>query len=99
MLGLVVLGSRTWMCTIAAPALAASMEDCAICSGGTGTAGVLPGESAEPVTAQEMITLRCIVAPGEKSMELQSKPCCKPKGGDGAVGASSTSLAWHCALR
>ena len=60
MLGLVVLGSRTWMWTTAAPALAASMQECAICSGVTGTAGFLPGESADPVTAHEMITLRCM---------------------------------------
>src|SRR5881628_2902631 len=60
MLGLVVFGSRTWMCTMAAPALAASMHDCAICAGLTGTAGFLLGESAEPVTAQEIITLRCM---------------------------------------
>jgi hypothetical protein len=42
--------------------LAASIEDFAICSGVTGTAGFLPGESADPVTAQEMMTLRCIFA-------------------------------------
>src|SRR5262245_43603857 len=62
MLGLVVFGLRTWMCTMAAPVLAASMQDCAICSGVTGTAGFLPGESAAPVTAHEMITLRCVAA-------------------------------------
>src|SRR6201994_3940987 len=60
MLGRVVWGSRTWMCTIAAPALAASMADCAICCGVTGTAGFLPGVSAEPVTAQEIITFRAM---------------------------------------
>src|ERR1051325_1112404 len=60
MLGLVVLGSRTWMWTIAAPALAASRQELAICSGVTGTAGFLPGGSAEPVTAQEIITFRAI---------------------------------------
>src|SRR5262245_33851690 len=60
MLGLVVLGSRTWMWTIAAPALAASRQELAICSGVTGTAGLRPGVSAEPVTAQEIITLRAI---------------------------------------
>src|SRR5215510_15006719 len=60
MLGLVVFGSRTWMCTIAAPALAASRQELAICSGVTGTAGLRPGVSAEPVTAQEIITLRAI---------------------------------------
>src|ERR1700679_2547153 len=48
------------MWTMAAPALAASIADCAICSGVTGTAGLRPGVSAEPVTAQEMITLRCM---------------------------------------
>src|SRR6185295_4656716 len=62
MLGLVVVGLRTWICTIAAPALAASIEDCAICSGVTGTAGLRPGVSAEPVTAHEMMTLRCMGA-------------------------------------
>src|SRR5947209_4042365 len=63
MLGLVVFGSRTWMCTMAAPALAASIEDLAICSGVTGTAGLRPGVSAEPVTAHEIMTLRCMLPP------------------------------------
>src|SRR5215471_15122283 len=63
MLARVVSGSRTWMCTMAAPALAASIDDCAICCGVTGTAGFFPGVSADPVTAHEIITLRCIVAP------------------------------------
>src|SRR5215472_14716336 len=63
MLGLVVCGSRTWMCTMAAPALAASSEELAICSGVTGTAGLRPGVSAEPVTAHEMMTLRCMPSP------------------------------------
>src|ERR1700752_3739053 len=62
MLGRVVRGSRTWMCTIAAPALAASMAEAAICCGVTGTAGFLPGVSAEPGTAQEIMTFRCIAA-------------------------------------
>src|SRR5882724_8896817 len=60
MLGSVVCGSRTWMCTMAAPALAASIAEVAICAGVTGTAGLLRGESADPVTAQEIITFRCI---------------------------------------
>src|SRR5262249_18664299 len=47
---------------MAAPALAASMADCAICAGVTGTAGLRPGVSAEPVTAHEIMTLRCIPA-------------------------------------
>ena len=58
MLARPVLGSRTWMCTIAAPALAASIAEEAICSGVTGTAGFFPALSADPVTAQEIITLR-----------------------------------------
>src|SRR5262245_60236990 len=69
MLGRVVFGLRTWMWTTAAPALAASTQELAICSGVTGTAGFLPGESADPVTAHEMITLRCIAVtlPGAQS--------------------------------
>src|SRR6516162_6539507 len=63
MLGRVVRGSRTWMCTMAAPALAASIADSAICWGVTGTAGFFPGVSADPVTAHDIITLRCMVAP------------------------------------
>src|SRR5215472_5177941 len=63
MLGLVVFGLRTWMCTMAAPALAASIAESAICLGVTGTAGLRPGVSAEPVTAHEIITLRCIASP------------------------------------
>src|SRR5205809_143178 len=62
MRGLVVFGSRTWMWTMAAPALAASMHEAAICSGVTGTAGFLPGASADPVTAHEIMTLRCMLA-------------------------------------
>src|SRR6187401_2323169 len=48
---------------MAAPAVAASMADCAICSGVTGTAGLRPGVSADPVTAHEIITLRCMPPP------------------------------------
>jgi len=46
------------MCTIAAPALAASIADAAICSGVTGTAGFFPTLSADPVTVHEIINLR-----------------------------------------
>src|ERR1051325_2127877 len=62
MLGRVVCGSRTWMWRIAAPALAASSAEAAICCGLTGTAGFLAGVSAEPVTAHEIITFRCIAS-------------------------------------
>jgi hypothetical protein len=48
---------------MAAPAFAASIADWAICAGVTGTAGFLPGVSAEPVTAQAIMTLRCMEAP------------------------------------
>src|SRR6185295_7136195 len=48
---------------MAAPALAASMADCAICSGVTGTAGLRPSVSADPVTAHEIMTLRCMPPP------------------------------------
>ena len=73
MLGLVVLGSRTWMCTIAAPALAASRQELAICSGVTGTAGFLPGVSAEPVTAQEIITFRAMPTSLERPSSLDER--------------------------
>ena len=49
---------------MAAPALAASIHEAAICAGLTGTAGFFPGESAEPVTAHEIITLRCMFPTG-----------------------------------
>ena len=60
MLGRVVSGSRTWIWTMAAPALAASIAESAICAGVTGTAGLRAGVSAEPVTAQEIMILRCM---------------------------------------
>src|SRR5215475_2272709 len=72
MLGLVVCGLRTWMWTTAAPALAASIEERAICSGVTGTAGFLPGESAEPVTAHEMMILRCICQASPRALTCSS---------------------------
>ena len=50
-----VSGSRTWMCTIAAPAFAASMADVAISGGVTGTAGFLPVVSPATVMAHVMI--------------------------------------------
>src|SRR6266851_9271646 len=94
MLGRVVSGLRTWMCTIAAPALAASIADCAICAGVTGTAGFLPGVSADPVTAQAIITLRCMLHPlpgafgpaGSKSLA---------RDGDGAIGGRAHGLSPH----
>src|SRR5262249_36066643 len=60
MLGLVVCGSRTWICTIAAPGLAASIADAAISPGLTGTARLRAGVSADPVIAQLTMILRGI---------------------------------------
>jgi hypothetical protein len=48
------------MCTMAAPALAASIADVAISRGVTGTAGLRAGVSADPVTAQLTMILRDI---------------------------------------
>src|SRR3979409_300064 len=70
MLGRVVSGLRTWMCTMAAPALAASTADCAICCGVTGTAGFFPGVSADTVPAHEIIPFRCIVAPASNHIKI-----------------------------
>src|SRR5229473_1387843 len=76
MLGRVVFGSRTWICTIAAPALAASTAERAICSGVTGTAGLRLGVSADPVTAHEIMTLRCM-SPPSPSHGLSRKTLCE----------------------
>src|SRR5690606_4774290 len=56
-------GSRTWMCTIAAPAFAASRHSRAISFGATGTAGLIFVLSPEPVTAQLIMTGRLIWLP------------------------------------
>src|SRR5580698_3766637 len=73
MLGFVVLGLRTWMWTMAAPALAASSAEAAICSGVTGTAGLRDGVSADPVTAHAIITLRCMVRLPTVSLDAQMR--------------------------
>ena len=51
-----VSGSRTWMCTIAAPALAASSAASAIWAGVTGTSSDRSVVAPTPVTAQVMKT-------------------------------------------
>ncbi len=51
-----VSGSRTWMCTMAAPARAASMAEAAICSGVIGQCGLLVTLVSSPVMAQVMMT-------------------------------------------
>ncbi|GAN52199.1 hypothetical protein ME121_6317 [Methylobacterium sp. ME121] len=67
MLGAAVSGSRTWMCTTAAPAAAASSADSAIASGLTGTAGFFRGVSKEPVRAQVMtVVLAMCVLPARQ---------------------------------
>ena len=68
-----VSGSRTWMCTTAAPALAASIADVAICSGVTGTCGLLPTVLPEPVTAQVMKTSQFIVVPRDDRCPMLSE--------------------------
>src|SRR3712207_6833638 len=54
--GLPVPGSRTWICTIAAPASAAPRQASEICSGVIGRCGVCSGRGRLPVTAQVMKT-------------------------------------------
>src|SRR4249920_1344123 len=73
---------------MAAPALAASMADCAICSGFTGTAGLRPGVSADPVTAHEIMTLRCMPPPCPRlvSWKPTARTGRKPIGGGRNVG-------------
>ena len=53
-----VSGSRTWMCTTAAPASAASIADSAISPGVTGTCGLFAVVSPAPVTAHVMKTFQ-----------------------------------------
>ena len=56
MLNWPVCGSRTWMCTMAAPARAASTAEAAICSGVIGQCGLFVTLVSSPVTAQVMMT-------------------------------------------
>jgi len=95
MLGFVVFGSRTWICTIAAPALAASIADAAIACGVTGTAGFLPGESADPVTAQLIMIFRLIGLTSRVASVWSDEK--REMGGQGglAMGAQLTSVAWN----
>jgi hypothetical protein len=51
------------MCTTAAPALAASIADSAICWGVTGTLSLLAVVSPEPVTAQVMNAFQFMTNP------------------------------------
>src|SRR6266540_5954913 len=81
---------------MAAPALAASIADCAICCGVTGTAGFRPGVSADPVTAHEIITLRIDSSP---CLGLGRKTFSRiPSGNDAAeTTASALPPIVHCA--
>src|SRR5882757_7674523 len=54
--GLPSSGTRAWRCRTAAPAIAASIDCSAICSGVMGSASDIVGVWAEPVTAQVIIT-------------------------------------------
>jgi hypothetical protein len=51
------------MCVTAAPALAASIAELAICSGVTGTCGLLPTVSPAPVMAHVMKTSQFMAIP------------------------------------
>ena len=78
---------------MAAPALAASSAEVAICSGVTGTAGLRPGVSAEPVTAHEMMTLRCMTSP-KMPGELAS-PCGPQRRCPRFIAGPRTNVAWE----
>src|SRR4029453_4045988 len=71
------------------------MADCAICSGVTGTAGLRPGVSAEPVTAHEIITFRCMPPPPCAPILVATKPSArtgpKPRGSHAQHGSSPWS--------
>ena len=60
--GLPVSGSRTWMCTIAAPAAFAATAESMICSGVTGIAALWPGTLMPPVIAHEQKTRFSVTA-------------------------------------
>src|SRR5213595_1924801 len=62
MLNSPVSGSRTWICTIAAPARAASIAEFAICSGVIGQCGLLVTLLSSPVMAQVMMTSEFMAA-------------------------------------
>ena len=65
-----VSGSRTWMCTIAAPASAAAIAEAAICSGVTAQCGLLVTLVSSPVTAQVIMTSGFMGAPGTRTQAL-----------------------------
>src|SRR5690606_28178939 len=70
--GLPVSGSRTWPWTMAAPALAASLAESAICLGERGTCGLRSCDPPEPVTAQVMKTSR-LMASGILVLPMKSE--------------------------
>src|SRR5512134_3631525 len=70
--GLPSFGLRACRCTIAAPALAASIDACAISSGVTGRYGDMLGVWIEPVTAQVMMTLPWAAAMGSARFQREA---------------------------
>jgi hypothetical protein len=72
MLNSPVSGSRTWMCTMAAPARAASMAEAAICSGVIGQCGLLVTWGSSPVMAQVIMTseFMVVLARGARHMVI-----------------------------
>src|SRR5215210_6293340 len=78
-LGLPVSGSRTWMCTIAAPASWAPTAESMISSGVMGIAGLCPGTVMPPVIAALMMTFSmlhpfCISSPSENVKDRTRPP-------------------------
>jgi hypothetical protein len=59
----------------------------------TGTAGFFPTESADPVTAQEIITLRCIGALSRNDVSLRPHIIALRR-----IGIRDGSLAWNATL-
>jgi hypothetical protein len=66
----------------------------AICCGVTGTAGFFPTESADPVTAQEIMTLRCMGALSRAETTCLSRDITTLR----RIGIRDGSLAWNATL-
>src|SRR5918994_3160627 len=82
-LGLPDSGSRTWMCTIAAPASWAPTADSMISSGVIGIAGLCPGTVMPPVIAALMMTFSmlypfCIPSPSDNVKDRAEPPQTAP---------------------
>src|SRR5258706_15114684 len=76
-----VAGSRTWMCTAAAPASAAARHSLAMCSGLMGRCGVWSGLVMLPVTAQVMKVFSMVFLERAAAVDDEDLP-----GGEGKRG-------------